>query len=62
MGLSRWKFVKRSLGGLLESGEARLGRGGFFTGGIETDHIFVQLLRVGPVHLALFELGGLEDL
>jgi hypothetical protein len=47
---------------LVRSGEARLGRGGLFAGWIETDHIFVQLLRVREVHLALFELGGLEQL
>jgi hypothetical protein len=45
----------------LESSEACPGRGGFFAGWMETDHIFVQLLRVGQVHLALFELGGLEQ-
>jgi len=47
---------------MLESGEARPGRSGFFAGWIETDHIFVQLLCVGQVHLALFELSGLEQL
>lgn len=46
---------------LLESGEASLGRGCFLAGWIETDHIFVQLLRVGQIHLALFKLGGLKQ-
>jgi hypothetical protein len=50
------------LGGLLESVEARPGRGGFFAGWIETGNIFVQLLRVGQVHLALLEFGGLEQI
>jgi hypothetical protein len=52
-------FFSILLGGFVESGEARPGRSGFRAGGIETDHIFIQLLRVGQVHLALFELGGL---
>ena len=46
---------------MLESGEARPGGGGFFAGWIETDHLFVQLLRVGRVPLALFELGDLKQ-
>jgi hypothetical protein len=46
---------------MLESGESRSGRGGFFAGWIETDYIFVQLLRVGQVHLAFFELSDLEQ-
>jgi hypothetical protein len=46
---------------MLKSSEARPGRGGFFAGWIETDHIFVQLLRVGQVHLAFFELSDLEQ-
>jgi hypothetical protein len=46
---------------MLESGEALPGRGGFFAGWIETDHIFVQLLRVRQVHLAFFELSDLEQ-
>jgi len=46
---------------MLESGEARSCRGGLFAGWIETDYIFVQLLRVGQVHLAFFELSDLEQ-
>src|SRR5437868_11337100 len=34
---------------------------GFFAGRIETDYLFIQPLRVRHVHLALFELGGLEQ-
>ena len=45
----------------LESSEARPGRGGFFAGWIEANHIFIQLLRVRRVHLALFELSNLEQ-
>ena len=45
----------------LESSETRPGRGGFFAGWIEADHIFVQLLRVRKVHLALFELSNFEQ-
>ena len=54
--------MKRGLGGLLEGGEAFLGGGGFCAGWIETDYIFVQLFRVGQVHLPLFELGSLKQL
>ncbi|OAI46454.1 hypothetical protein AYO43_06260 [Nitrospira sp. SCGC AG-212-E16] len=46
---------------MLKSGEARPSPGGFFAGWIETDQIFVQLLRVGQVHLAFFELGDLKQ-
>ena len=46
---------------MLESGEARPGRGGFFAGWIETDDIFIQLLCVRQVHLAFFELSNLEQ-
>ena len=30
-------------------------------GGVETDNLFVELLRVSDVMLPLFELGGLEQ-
>lgn len=45
----------------IQLGQTCPGCVGFFAAWIKTDHIFVQLLGVGKVHLAFFELSGFEQ-
>ena len=46
---------------MIERDEARVRGFRLWAGWVETDEVFVQLLRVCDVVLPLFQLGGLEQ-